>query len=53
MVHHRSQFSINLRTAGGKVSSIHGPSADEPGMSPRASVAAAGGAPSGCRPPKE
>jgi uncharacterized damage-inducible protein DinB len=28
--HHRGQFSIYLRMAGGKVPSIYGPSADEP-----------------------
>ncbi|MGH7496293.1 MAG: DinB family protein [bacterium] len=31
-VHHRGQFSIYLRMAGGKVPSIYGPSADEPWM---------------------
>lgn len=30
MVHHRGQFSIYLRMAGGKVPSIYGPTADEP-----------------------
>ncbi|HEV8264686.1 MAG TPA: DinB family protein [Gemmatimonadales bacterium] len=30
MVHHRGQFSVYLRMAGGKVPSIYGPSADEP-----------------------
>ena len=29
-IHHRGQFSIYLRLAGGKVPSIYGPSADEP-----------------------
>ena len=29
-IHHRGQFSIYLRIAGGKVPSIYGPSADEP-----------------------
>ena len=28
-VHHRGQFSVYLRLAGGKVPSIYGPSADE------------------------
>jgi uncharacterized damage-inducible protein DinB len=32
MVHHRGQFSIYNRIAGGKVPSIYGPSADEPWM---------------------
>jgi uncharacterized damage-inducible protein DinB len=32
MVHHRGQFSVYLRMAGGKVPSIYGPSADEPWM---------------------
>jgi uncharacterized damage-inducible protein DinB len=31
MVHHRGQFSVYLRMAGGKVPSIYGPSADDPG----------------------
>ena len=31
-IHHRGQFSIYLRLAGGKVPSIYGPSADEPWM---------------------
>ena len=31
-VHHRGQFSIYVRMAGGKVPSIYGPSADEPWM---------------------
>jgi len=31
-VHHRGQFSVYLRIAGGKVPSIYGPSADEPWM---------------------
>jgi uncharacterized damage-inducible protein DinB len=30
MVHHRGQFSVYLRMAGGKVPSIYGPTADEP-----------------------
>jgi uncharacterized damage-inducible protein DinB len=30
MIHHRGQFSIYLRMAGGKVPSIYGPTADEP-----------------------
>jgi len=29
-IHHRGQFSIYLRMAGGKVPAIYGPSADEP-----------------------
>jgi uncharacterized damage-inducible protein DinB len=29
-VHHRGQFSVYVRMAGGKVPSIYGPSADEP-----------------------
>ncbi len=29
-VHHRGQFSVYLRMAGGKVPSIYGPTADEP-----------------------
>ena len=29
-IHHRGQFSVILRMAGGKVPSIYGPSADEP-----------------------
>jgi len=32
LVHHRGQFSVYVRMAGGKVPSIYGPSADEPGM---------------------
>lgn len=32
MIHHRGQFSIYLRMAGGKVPSIYGPTADEPWM---------------------
>lgn len=32
MIHHRGQFSIYNRIAGGKVPSIYGPSADEPWM---------------------
>ena len=31
-VHHRGQFSVYVRLAGGKVPSIYGPSADEPWM---------------------
>jgi uncharacterized damage-inducible protein DinB len=31
-IHHRGQFSIYLRMAGGKVPSIYGPSKDEPWM---------------------
>ena len=31
-IHHRGQFSIYTRMAGGKVPSIYGPSADEPWM---------------------
>jgi uncharacterized damage-inducible protein DinB len=31
-IHHRGQFSIYSRMAGGKVPSIYGPSADEPWM---------------------
>jgi uncharacterized damage-inducible protein DinB len=31
-VHHRGQFSVYLRLAGGKVPSIYGPSLDEPWM---------------------
>ena len=30
MIHHRGQFSVYLRMAGGKVPSIYGPTADEP-----------------------
>jgi hypothetical protein len=30
-VHHRGQLSTYLRPMGGKVPSIHGPSADDPG----------------------
>jgi uncharacterized damage-inducible protein DinB len=29
-IHHRGQFSVYVRMAGGKVPSIYGPSADEP-----------------------
>ena len=29
-IHHRGQFSVYLRMAGGKVPSIYGPSSDEP-----------------------
>ncbi|MCI0524750.1 MAG: hypothetical protein L0Y75_05750, partial [Acidobacteria bacterium] len=32
LVHHRGQFSVYVRMAGGKVPSIYGPSADEPWM---------------------
>ncbi len=32
MIHHRGQFSVYLRIAGGKVPSIYGPTADEPWM---------------------
>jgi uncharacterized damage-inducible protein DinB len=31
-IHHRGQFSVYLRMAGGKVPSIYGPSGDEPWM---------------------
>lgn len=31
-IHHRGQFSVYLRIAGGKVPSIYGPSGDEPWM---------------------
>ena len=31
-IHHRGQYSVYLRMAGGKVPSIYGPSADEPWM---------------------
>jgi uncharacterized damage-inducible protein DinB len=31
-IHHRGQFSVYVRIAGGKVPSIYGPSADEPWM---------------------
>ncbi|MBW3534028.1 MAG: DinB family protein [Gemmatimonadetes bacterium] len=31
-IHHRGQFSVYLRMAGGKVPSIYGPTADEPWM---------------------
>jgi len=30
MIHHRGQFTVYSRIAGGKVPSIYGPSADEP-----------------------
>ena len=30
-IHHRGQFSVYIRMAGGKVPSIYGPSADDPG----------------------
>jgi uncharacterized damage-inducible protein DinB len=32
LIHHRGQFSVYLRMAGGKVPSIYGPSGDEPWM---------------------
>ncbi len=32
MIHHRGQFSVYLRIAGGKLPSIYGPTADEPWM---------------------
>lgn len=32
VIHHRGQFSVYLRMAGGKVPSIYGPTADEPWM---------------------
>jgi len=32
LVHHRGQFSVYLRLAGGNVPSIYGPTADEPWM---------------------
>ena len=32
MIHHRGQFSVYLRMAGGKVPSIYGPTAEEPWM---------------------
>jgi uncharacterized damage-inducible protein DinB len=31
-IHHRGQLSVYIRLAGGKVPSIYGPSADDPGM---------------------
>jgi uncharacterized damage-inducible protein DinB len=31
-IHHRGQFSVYIRMAGGKVPQIYGPSADEPGL---------------------
>ena len=31
-IHHRGQLSVYVRSAGGKVPSIYGPSADDPGM---------------------
>lgn len=31
-IHHRGQFSVYIRLAGGKVPSIYGPTADEPWM---------------------
>lgn len=33
-IHHRGQLSVYVRLAGGKVPSIYGPSADEPGGRP-------------------
>ncbi len=33
LVHHRGQFSVYVRMAGGKVPSIYGPTADEPARS--------------------
>ena len=33
LIHHRGQFSVYVRMAGGKVPSIYGPSADDPGHS--------------------
>ena len=32
LIHHRGQFSVYVRIAGGKVPSIYGPSADDPGV---------------------
>jgi uncharacterized damage-inducible protein DinB len=32
MIHHRGQFSVYVRMAGGKVPSIYGPTAEEPWM---------------------
>jgi uncharacterized damage-inducible protein DinB len=32
MIHHRGQFSVYMRMAGGKLPSIYGPTADEPWM---------------------
>ena len=34
-VHHRGQFTIYSRIAGGKVPQIYGPSADEPWQPPQ------------------
>jgi uncharacterized damage-inducible protein DinB len=31
-IHHRGQLSVYLRPMGGKVPSIYGPSADDPGL---------------------
>jgi uncharacterized damage-inducible protein DinB len=38
LIHHRGQFSVYVRMAGGKVPSIYGPSADDPGRSVAAAV---------------
>ena len=35
-IHHRGQFSVYVRLAGGKVPSIYGPSADDPGVAAKA-----------------
>jgi uncharacterized damage-inducible protein DinB len=40
LIHHRGQFSVYVRMAGGKVPSIYGPSADDPGTSVTASAVA-------------
>ena len=32
LIHHRGQLSTYIRPMGGKVPSIYGPSADDPGM---------------------
>jgi uncharacterized damage-inducible protein DinB len=32
-IHHRGQLSVYLRPMGGRVPSIYGPSADDPGLS--------------------
>lgn len=34
-IHHRGQMSVYIRLAGGKVPSVYGPSADDPGTSPQ------------------
>src|SRR5205807_8214769 len=34
-VHHRGQLSTYIRPMGGKVPSVYGPSADDPGMKPQ------------------